>query len=63
MLDKTIIDLWHISKTALCMGDCSRHSRMLYIKKELTERYTDLLKGLSGKQLWLHIEQVTVPTY
>jgi len=57
MLNKAIIELWHISLTALATHDNSRHSRMLYIKNELLKSYPNLVKGMSGKQIWFAIEE------
>jgi hypothetical protein len=55
-LDKTICDLWNISRVALAGGDCSRHSRMIYIKNELARTYPHLISGMTGKQIWFAIE-------
>jgi hypothetical protein len=56
MLNKTIIDLWHISKTALINQECKRYDRMIYIKNELIKSYPNLINGLTNKQIWLEIE-------
>lgn len=56
MLKKTIIDLWHISRTALATQDSGRHSRMIYVKNELIARYPELIVGLSPKKVWFEIE-------
>jgi hypothetical protein len=56
MLNKTIIDLWHISRTALANQDTSRYSRMIYIKQELLRSYPALVEGMSNKQIWFAIE-------
>lgn len=55
-LDSLISNLWLISRTALSTQDSSRHSRMIYIKRELINRYADKVEGMTGKQIWLHIE-------
>jgi hypothetical protein len=55
-LDQTICDLWNISRVALANGDTSRYSRMIYIKGELLRTYPDLIKGMTGKQIWFAIE-------
>jgi len=55
-LDKTICDLWNISRTALADKDISRYSRMIYIKKELYKTYPDLILGMKNKQIWFAIE-------
>lgn len=56
MLEDKIIELWHISRTALATQDSSRHSRMLYIKKELQERNPELVSGMTYKEIWFTIE-------
>ena len=61
-LDQVICDLWNISRTALANSDTSRHSRMQYIKFELNRSYTELIKGMSNKQVWFAIEDETSPT-
>jgi hypothetical protein len=55
-LDQTIIELWHISRTALATQDISRHSRMVYIKQELARTYPKLIEGMTGKAVWFAIE-------
>jgi hypothetical protein len=55
-LNNTICDLWNISRTALAGSDCSRYSRMIYIKSELIRTYPDLIKGMTSKQIWFAIE-------
>ena len=52
-----IIELWHLSRTALSGGDTSRHSRMIYIKNELNRTYPEFIKGMSAKAVWLEIEK------
>ncbi len=56
MLRKTIIDLWHISRTALAGSDHGRHSRMIYIKNSLLTHYPKLVEGMTNKQIWFEIE-------
>lgn len=56
-LQGKIAELWSISKTALSGMDCTRYDRMQYVKKELQERNSELVKGLTNKQLWLTIEE------
>lgn len=56
MLQKTIIDLWHISRTALATQDTSRYSRMIYVKNELLRSYPQLVANLSPKKIWFEIE-------
>lgn len=56
-LKAVIIELWHLSKTALATGDTSRHSRMIYVKNTIQTHYRDLIVGLSNKELWLIIEE------
>lgn len=55
-LESTIIELWHISKTALANQSFTRYDRMIYIKRSLMEFYPELIKGMSGKQIWFAIE-------
>lgn len=55
-LTQTIIDLWHISRTALATQSHGTYERMLYIKNELTERYAEVCGELKGKRLWFFIE-------
>jgi hypothetical protein len=55
-LENTIIELWHISRTALATQSCTRYDRMIYIKRSLIEFYPELIKGMSGKQIWFKIE-------
>ena len=55
-LHDAIIDLWHISRTALATQSSSRYDRMLYVKKELSRSYPSLIIGYSGKALWFAIE-------
>jgi hypothetical protein len=72
-LDIEIINLWHISRPALCMSVPSRHERMLYVKQALRDNYPELLKlvypgiftsaGTGSKALWLRIESLTSQTY
>lgn len=55
-LSDTIIELWHISRTALATQDTSRHSRMIYIKNELARTYPKLIEGMGSKAVWFAIE-------
>ena len=55
-LRNKIIDLWHISRTALATNDTGRHSRMIYIKNELINNNSDLVVGMTAKQIWFAIE-------
>lgn len=55
-LEKTIIELWHISRTALATKSQSRYDRMIYIKDELQKSYSTLIEGMSVKKIWLLIE-------
>ena len=55
-LDKTICDLWNISRAALADKDISRYSRMIYIKKELYKTYPNLILEMKNKQIWFAIE-------
>jgi len=55
-LDKTICDLWNISRIALAGADMSRHSRMIYIKNELFRTYPNLIQEMTNKQVWFAIE-------
>lgn len=57
MLTDIIIELWHISRTALAGKDTSRHCRMIYIKNELLLRHSDLVSGMTAKKIWLSIEE------
>ena len=61
-LQDMIVDLWHISKTALAGGEFvpTRYDRMNYIKKTLLEKYPERCPK-SPKQLWLDIEEFTSP--
>ena len=56
-LENAIIELWSISRTALATQDCSRHSRMLYVRDELKRTYPDRIKGMSNKKIWFAIEE------
>jgi hypothetical protein len=58
-LENTIIDLWHISRTALCTQSCTRYDRMQYIKTELLKTYPELIQGMTTKQIWFTIEDLT----
>ena len=55
-LDKTICDLWNISRIALAGSDISRHSRMIYIKNELKRSYPYLINNMTNKAVWFAIE-------
>ena len=55
-LDNIICDLWNISRTALAGSDCSRYSRMIYVKNELIKSYPELIEGMSSKRIWFAIE-------
>ncbi len=55
-LTATIIELWHISRTALATQDTGRHSRMVYIKQELARTYPTLIEGMTSKKVWFAIE-------
>ena len=57
MLSAVIIQLWHISRTALATQDKSRHSRMIYVKNELGRTYPNLIEGMTAKQIWFFIEE------
>lgn len=59
MLENVIINLWHISRTALAGMPTvpTRWDRMIYIKSELIKNNPDLIIGLSNKKLWLFIEE------
>jgi len=61
ILNDTIRNLWHISRTALATKDKSRHSRMIYIQNELKIRYSNLITGMTNKEIWLTIEKETAP--
>ena len=62
-LENTIINLWHLSKTALCKQEyCERWDRMLYIKKELYRTYPKLIEGMTNKQIWFKITDMINPT-
>lgn len=56
MLKQTIIELWHISRTALATQDRGRHSRMIYVKNELLRTYPQLVAGMTNKAIWFEIE-------
>lgn len=56
MLRNTIIELWHISRTALATQDSGRHSRMTYVKTELLRSYPNLVAGMTNKAIWFEIE-------
>ena len=60
-INKTICNLWHLSRTALANSDTSRYSRMQYINFELNRTYPELIKGMSNKQVWFAIEDETSP--
>jgi ATP-dependent helicase/DNAse subunit B len=55
-LEKTIIELWHISKTALATKSQTKYDRMIYIKNELQKSYPSLIENMSSKKIWLLIE-------
>lgn len=55
-LNNTIIELWHISRTALATRSHSRYDRMQYVKTELQRTYPHLIKDLSSKKIWVMIE-------
>lgn len=55
-LDKTIIELWNISRIALANQSCSRYDRMIYVKSELLRTYHQLVQGMTNKQIWFAIE-------
>lgn len=56
-LKSAIIELWHISRTALAGTVPSRYDRMIYIKKELNRTYPELINGISPKHVWFSIEE------
>lgn len=58
-LQNAIIELLHISRTALC-GNCTvptRYDKMVYIRDNLNAHYKELVEGIPAKQLWLSIEE------
>lgn len=55
-LQKVIIELWHISRTALCKQSCSTSDRMKYIRDELNRSYPDLIEGMTPKKIGFAIE-------
>ena len=55
-LDQTICDLWNISRTALAGKDCKNYDRMQYVKTEIKRSYTELIEGMTNKQIWFAIE-------
>ena len=55
-LDKTICDLWNVSRIALAGGNISRWDRMCYVKYELKRSYPHLIEGMSNKSVWFAIE-------
>jgi hypothetical protein len=58
-LQNAIIELLHLSRTALC-GNCtvpSRYDKMIYIRDNLNAHYKELVDGIPVKELWLTIEQ------
>lgn len=58
-LEKTIIELWHISRTALAGMPTvpTRHDRMSYIKRTLKEQYPALIASFKfDKHIWFEIE-------
>lgn len=59
MLKNIIIELWHISRTALANSEypVTRYDRMIYIKNELIRSYSDKIGELKGKKLWFEIEE------
>lgn len=59
MLRDKIIELWHISRTALAGQSLvpSRYDRMIYVKKAIIEHYPELTTNIgTGKHLWFAIE-------
>lgn len=56
MLRNKIIELWHISRTALAGQDIGRHSRMIYVKNELLRTYATLVENMTNKAIWFEIE-------
>lgn len=62
-LNKAIIDLWHVSLTALAdQPSKTRWDRMNYVRNELTRSYPALIKDMSQKKIWFAIEDATMPT-
>ena len=62
-LQNAILELWHISRTALSNteGVPSRYERMIYVRDNLSEHYKELIDGLTVKNVWLTIgECITV---
>lgn len=55
-LKNAILELWHISRTALATSSISRYDRMIYVKNELKRSYANLIENYSGKALWFEIE-------
>lgn len=55
---KIIVDLWHISRTALADQDHGTYERKQYVCNELRKRYPELVSDLSGKRLWLTVNEV-----
>lgn len=58
-LENKIIELWHISRTALAGGQTTFYDRRLYIKKVLTEKHPELIAGMFAKHVWFAIEDAT----
>lgn len=61
-LENKIIELWHISRTALSGMSTvpTRYDRMLYIKKTLSEQHPELITGMFSKHVWFAIEDCTM---
>jgi hypothetical protein len=57
-LENKIIELWHISRTALCTSDNGRGARFQYVMRELKQRdeYKKLIEGMSNKKLMFLVE-------
>jgi hypothetical protein len=62
-LNNAIIELWHISRTALAGQPSSRYDRMIYVKSELLRTYPNLIQGMTGKAIWFQIEDNINQTY
>jgi hypothetical protein len=57
-LQNKIIELWHISRTALSNVTSvpTRYERMTYVRDTLIKHNSDLIEGLSVKNIWFTIE-------
>lgn len=56
---RELCDLYHIARTAMADRVPSRYDRMCYVKREYVKAHPEVLEQMSGKRLWLLIDECT----